>query len=89
MTTVEDYVAKFEGLCGGESNLIVVLKPEKKDQAITRIIKHCIVKKTVSNYMLELEFQKLTFRLFTNGRLVFRGIKNKKELNKILANLLL
>lgn len=87
MPTVKDYIAKIEGVCGGDTNVIVILKPEKKDKAVAIIVKHCVVKKSVSNYMFELEFQGLTFRLFSNGRIVFRGVKNKKELNKILTAL--
>jgi hypothetical protein len=88
MPTVKDYVAKVEGICGGETDVIVILRPEKKNTAITHITKKCVVKKSLSDFMFELEFQNLTFRLFGNGRIVFRGIKNKKELNKLLAALL-
>jgi hypothetical protein len=89
MPTVEDYVAKVEGICGGETDVIVILKPEKKDDTIAKITKHCVVKKSVSGFMVELEFEGLTFRLFRSGRVVFRGIKNKKELNRLLTALLL
>jgi hypothetical protein len=88
MPTVKDYVAKVEGICGGETDVIVILIPEKKDVAIANMTKHCVVKKSVSGFLSELEFEGLTFRVFRTGRVVFRGIKNKKELNRLLMALL-
>jgi hypothetical protein len=88
MSTVSDYVATIEGICGAETDVIVTFKGDKKDIALNNIIKHCSVKKSVSGFMFELEFQNVTFRLFRSGRAVFRGIKDKKELNRILSALL-
>jgi hypothetical protein len=89
MPTIKDYIATIEGICGAETDVIVTLRSEEKDTAITNIIKRSILKKSVSGFMFELEFQYVTFRLFSSGRAVFRNIKNKKELNRILAALLL
>ena len=88
MSKTEDYVALIEGICGAETDIIVTLRNEEKDAAITNIMKRCAVKKSVG-FMSELEFQGVTFRLFSSGRAVFRGIKDKKELNRILTGLLL
>jgi hypothetical protein len=88
MPNVKECVAKVEGICGGETDVIVVLKPEKKDSAIDFVIKKCVVKKSAADFMFELEFEGLTFRVFRTGRMVFRGIKNKKELNRLLTALL-
>jgi TATA-box binding protein (TBP) (component of TFIID and TFIIIB) len=88
MLAVTDYIAKIEGICGAEKDIVVTLKLEKKDAAIANILKRSIVKKS-GGFMFELEFQGVTFRVFSSGRVVFRGIKNKKERNRLLAALLL
>ena len=87
MPTVKDFVAKIEGVCGGDSNLVVVLKPEKKNTAIAFLFKRCVVRKKVSDYMFELEFQDKIFRVFSSGRIVFRGVEDQMELDRILAAL--
>jgi hypothetical protein len=89
MPTLKDYIATIEGICGAEKDVIVTFKCEEKDIAVTNIIKRSVVKKSVSGVMFELEFQDVTFRLFSSGRAVFRSVKNKKELNRILVALLL
>jgi TATA-box binding protein (TBP) (component of TFIID and TFIIIB) len=89
VSTVKDYVATIEGICGAEKDVIVTFRCEEKDIAITNIIKRSVIQKSVSGLMFELEFQDVTFRLFSSGRAVFRSIKNRKELNRILAALLL
>jgi ribonuclease HIII len=89
MTTVEDYVARIEGTCGEEKDVIVVFKYEKKDEAIAQILKRAKLKNTIAGIIFELTFQDTSFRLYSSGKAIFRGIKNKQELNTLLANLLL
>jgi hypothetical protein len=87
LPTVKDFVAKIEGVCGGDSNLVVILRPEKKDKAAANILKRCVVKKRVADYMFELEFNNVVFRLFSSGRIVFRGIEDEVELDNLLTAL--
>jgi hypothetical protein len=89
MSTVEDYVARIEGTCGAESDVIVVLRYEKKDEAIANIMKKAKLKNTIAGIIFELTYKNLSFRLYTSGKAIFRGIKNKPELMDLLAELLL
>ena len=89
MTSVEDYVARIEGTCGAESDVIVVFKYEKKDEAIANILKKAKLKNTIAGIIFELTYQDMSFRLYTSGKAIFRGVKNKQELNQLLRVLLL
>jgi ribonuclease HIII len=89
MVSVEDYVARIEGTCGEEKDVIVVFKYDKKDEAIANILKKAKLKNTIAGIIFELTFQDISFRLYTSGKAIFRSIKNKEELNKLLASLLL
>ncbi len=89
MATLEDYVARVEGTCGAEKDVIVVFKYEKKDEAIANIMKRAKMKNSIAGIIFELTFQDLSFRLYTSGKAIFRSIKDREELNRILASLLL
>jgi hypothetical protein len=89
MSTVEDYVARIEGTCGAESDVIVVLRYEKKDEAIANIMKKAKLKNTIAGIIFELTYKNLSFRLYTSGKAIFRGVKNKTELMELLTELLL
>jgi len=89
MATVEDYVARIEGTCGAEKDVIVVFKYEKKDEAIARILKKATLKNNIAGIIFDLTFQDNSFRVYSSGKAIFRSIKNKQDLNNILANLLL
>jgi len=89
MATVEDYVARIEGTCGAESDVIVVFKYEKKDEAIANILKKATLKNKFAGIIFELTFQDASFRLYSNGKAIFRGIKNKEALMELLSKLLL
>ncbi|MGD6934175.1 MAG: hypothetical protein ACQCN5_08220 [Candidatus Bathyarchaeia archaeon] len=86
MPNVDDFVLKVESICGGGVNSVAVLKPEKINQAIAGILSRGIVKKRTSDYMWEIWFLTVTFRVFESGRLVFRGI-GKEELKRFLVAL--
>jgi ribonuclease HIII len=89
MATLDDFVSRIEGTCGAESDVIVVLKYEKKDEAIANILKKATLKNTIAGIIFELTFQETSFRLYSSGKAIFRSIKNREELNNLLANLLL
>jgi hypothetical protein len=89
MSTVGDYVARIEGTCGAESDVIVVLKFDKKDQAINKILSKATLKSKVAGMIYDLSFQEYSFRVYASGKIIFRGIKNKQALNELLATLLL
>src|SRR5665647_3397953 len=88
MATIDDYVSRIEGTCGAESDVIVVLKYEKKDEAIANILKKAKLKNTIAGIIFELSFQDTSFRLYSSGKAIFRSMKNKQELNQLLAALL-
>jgi ribonuclease HIII len=89
MATVDDYVSRIEGTCGAESDVIVIFKFEKKDEAIANILKKATLKNTIAGIIFELSFQGASFRVYSTGKAIFRGVKNKQELNQLLVNLLL
>jgi hypothetical protein len=89
MVTIEDYVARIEGTCGEEKDVIVIFKYDKKDEAIKKILKKAKIKKAVSTIIFELTYDKFSFRLYGTGKAIFRSVKDKDELNKILSDLLL
>ena len=89
MPTIDDYVSRIEGTCGAESDVIVVFKYEKKDEAIANILKKATLKNTIAGIIFELTYKNQSFRLYTSGKAIFRGVKNKQELTNLLVELLL
>jgi ribonuclease HIII len=87
--TIEDYIARVEGTCGAEKDIIVTFKYEKKQEAIANILKKATLKNNLSGIIFELTFQGISFRVYSSGKAIFRSIKNREELNKLLADLLL
>ncbi len=89
MEKIDDYVARIEGTCGEEKDVIVTFKYDKKDEAIARILKKAQLKNTIAGIIHELTFQGYSFRLYTSGKVIFRSVKNREALNEVLASLLL
>ena len=48
MPSVEDYVARIEGTCGAEKDVIVFFKYDKKDEAIANILKKAQIKNKIA-----------------------------------------
>jgi hypothetical protein len=88
MAAMEDYVARTEGTCGKEQDIIVMFKFDKKDEAVKRILAKATLKKSIAGIVFELTFQKYSFRLYGSGKAIFRDLKNKEELNALLSELL-
>jgi hypothetical protein len=86
---VGDYVARIDGTCGEEKDVIVTFRYEKKDEAIKKIMDRAKLQKSFSKIIFELTFRNVSFRLYSSGRAIFRSVKDKDELNRILSDLLL
>ncbi len=89
MSTVADYVARIEGTCGAESDVIVIFKYEKKDEVIANILKKAQIKNKIAGIIFELTFEGTSFRLYTSGKAIFRDVKNRQELMDFLVKLLI
>jgi len=89
MAKIEDYVARIEETCGEERNFIVIFKYDKKDEAIANILKKAKKEKSISAIIFELTFKNVSFRLYGTGKAIFRNLKEKRELQNILIDLLL
>ncbi len=89
MGIVEDYVANIEGTCGEEKDVVVVLKFEKKEEAVAKILKKAQLKNSIGGGIIkELTFEGNSFRVYSSGKIIFRSIKNRETLNALLFNLL-
>jgi hypothetical protein len=88
MATVEDYVARIEETCGEDKGAVITFKYDKKDEAIAKIRNKAQLKNSLSGIIFEFAFQGISFRVFSSGKAIFKGI-NKEALHDILAALLL
>ncbi|MCX8150097.1 MAG: hypothetical protein N3D85_01110 [Candidatus Bathyarchaeota archaeon] len=82
-------MARVEGTCGAEKDVIVIFKYEKKEEAVARILKKAHVKNSIASIIYELTYNGTSFRLYTSGKAIFRGIKNREKLNELLTTLLI
>jgi len=89
MPAIEDYIARIEETCGEEKSAVITFKYDKKDEAIAKISKKAALKSSISGIILEFDFQGTSFRVFSSGKAIFKGFKNKDALHDILSALLL
>ena len=89
MPAVEDYVARIEETCGEEKGAVVTFKYDRKEEAIAKIMKKAKLKNSLSGIIFDLTFQGVSFRMFSSGKAIFQGVKNKEAIHDLLSALLL
>jgi len=89
MVAVEDYVARIEETCGEERDFIVLFKYDKKAEAMAKILERAKMEKSVSGIIFELTFKDVSFRLYGTGKVIFRNLKDRSQLQSVLIDLLL
>jgi TATA-box binding protein (TBP) (component of TFIID and TFIIIB) len=52
-------------------------------------LERAALKKSLAGIIFELEFKNHSFRLYSSGKVIFRGLESKDELNAVLSELLL
>ena len=88
MVKLEDYVARVEGTCGKEKDIIVIFKYDKREEVVKKILQKAITKKSIAGIVTELTYKGFSFRLYGSGKAIFRSVKDKDELNTLLSELL-
>ena len=89
MATIDEYVARTEGTCGKEKDVIVIFKYDKKNEVAKRIFAKAKVRKSIGGIIFEFTFKGYSFRFYGSGKAIFRDLKDKTELNTLLTELLM
>ena len=89
MLKLEDYVARVENTCGEEKSVIVTFKYGKKTEIIKKILERAEIKRSLAGIIYELSYNGKSFRLFSSGKVIFKKIKKKEKISKVLEELLL
>ena len=89
MLKLEDYVARVENTCGEEKSVIVTFKYGKKTEIIKKILERAEIKRSLAGIIYELSYQGKSFRLFSGGKVIFKKIKKKETISKVLEELIL
>jgi len=89
MVTIDDYIARTEGTCGEDKDVIVLFRYDKKGEALEKILKKAKMEKSIAGIIFEMTFKNASFRVYASGKAIFRNLKNKDELKGILSELLL
>lgn len=88
MIAVDDFVARIDGTCGKEQDVIVTFKFEKRDEAMRRMLGKAKIEKSIAKMVYELSYRNHFFRLYRSGKAIFRSIESKEQLNELLGALL-
>lgn len=88
MSVWKEYVSNIEETCGEERYYIVMLRHEKREEAIKKILERSHVISSLSGLVFEISFQNVPMRLYKTGKILLRKLENKEEAEKILDKLL-
>lgn len=89
MALIDDYVARTEGTCGKEKDIIVIFKYDRKEDVIKKVLAKATLKKSIGGIIFELTYKGYSFRFYGSGKAIFRDLRDKAELNSILTELLM
>jgi len=61
----------------------------KKTEIIKKILERAEIKRSLAGIIYELSYQGKSFRLFSSGKVIFKKIKKKETISKVLEELIL
>ena len=85
---LDRYVSRIEEACGEKGDYIVILRYDKQREALERILSRCKVEKTISDVMIKANYRGLSLTLFTTGKILLKGVKDRVEAERFLMELL-
>lgn len=86
---MEDYISRIEEACGASStkDYVVILKHDKREEAFKKVLGKSKILTEIRGIAIKASFMDREFTAFMNGRLMFKSLKDKGELNAILKEL--
>jgi len=85
---LNEYVSRIEEACGEQKDFIVILKYAKREEAMKRILEKCEIESTLSGVLTKGRYKDKELSVFRTGKLVLKGLKERKEAEEILQELL-
>ena len=87
---IESYVSRVEEACGSGTtkDYIVILKFNNREEAIRKALQRSTILREVRGMVAKASYDGKEFTVFMNGRIIFKSLKDRGELNSILENLL-
>ena len=84
---LEEYVSKIDEACGEGREFIVTLKYSKRDEAVERVLKKCLVEQNLSGILTKGKFKDKEVSIFRTGKLVIRKFGGREEVESFLEEL--
>ena len=84
---VEKYVKHLEQQCGPEPSTIVVLKWEKRKEALDKILAKLENKRTIGGMLVKATYKGVKVSVYMSGKLLLEGTE-EKEARSLLSELL-
>jgi hypothetical protein len=82
-----DFVGHIDDTCGQEKDFILLLKQERKEEAIGRIKAAMTVDRQIGNIMLQGTLRGVEATFFCNGKLILKGLGSRENLERYLEEL--
>ena len=82
------YIKKFEKICGEDKSYIVLLKYNFVHEAINKILSKGEVIESFHGIMFKIKYRDKEMSVFRSGRIIFKGVEDSEELKKLLDELL-
>ncbi len=86
---IQEYVGRIEEACGAgkTKDFIVLLKQDKREEALKKALEKSSVLAEVHGVAVKASFMGREFTAFTNGRLMFKSLRDRDELKTLLEEL--
>ncbi|MEM2154565.1 MAG: hypothetical protein QXE05_03035 [Nitrososphaeria archaeon] len=86
--TFKKYISHIEEACGEEKDIIVILKYDTKDYAISKILEKGKILKSISNVVYEISYNDKIIRVYRTGKILMKKFRDKKEAEEFLKQTL-
>lgn len=83
----DQFIGHIDDTCGQEKDFILLLKQERKEEAIALIRGVMAVDRQIGNIMLQGSLRGVEATFFCNGKLILKGLGSRENLERFLESL--
>ncbi len=87
--SITDYISQINESCGKHRNFIIILRLNKKDEAIKKILLKAEEKIFDSPLFTKIKIKGKEINIYRTGKILIKNMEGKEELEKFLKEILL
>ena len=85
---LEKYVSRIYPACGEETDFVIILNYDVREEAINKILEKCQIQRTIASVLTTCRYKDKEISVSKTGKVIIKEARGRENAEKIMRELL-